>query len=439
MIQRERIMRTILTTIVMVLLISMVASADLTITVPDILTSDGITSGSFEVFITTDETHTIANHQTRFTLSPINSGISFDSVEETTDHPYVFSSSTGNFFGKITLDEVEGKAFIDVGDMWMDAGAQSLTNGDGLFKVNYTITPGLPPYPIFDLTVSTDPTRTILMDDNNNELAFSVDNGEIQMTQEGPHKLQVKFHQLQGSEGNWATETSTLVLTYGEIGATSGRSDTGVIGDVAIGWGDDKFDATSEGEFGVYTRSGPFETGGDMLVQDARTLDDTGNVLIETYTNQVFSKPGAWIPGETWNEGGVLEFEVLSDDKTFFDDFQIVQKEPGRFLGSARTPDAISLKDLADWYEGQGNLNFGRVGCDWLGEREVDWFIGPFASFDLIPPGGTPWPDFGAPLAVELGTSLIAHTPTPEPSSLVLLIVAGFGACAKRRRFRRIS
>jgi len=425
-------MRTILTTMIIAAFISQPAFAGLTITAPDILVSDGNTTGSFEVFVTTDETNTISSHQTRLTLDPAGSGISFQSVEETTDHPYVFSSSTGNFFASISED----KATIDVGDGWLGAGVQSLDDGDGLFKVNFTIDSGSPPYPVFDLTVSTDPFQTVLVDDGGGALAYSVDNGEIQIQQEGPHQLQVRLQPLAGSEGNWANEANTLVLTYGESGATSGRADTGPTGDVAIGWGNDKFAASGEGDFGVYTRGAPLGPGDDMLVRDARALNDTGNVLIETYTNQVFTKPSSWVPGETWNEGGILEFEVLSDDKAYFDNFQILQKAPGRFLDSSGTPDAILLGDLADWYDGEGSLTFGRVGCDWLGDTEVDWWIGPFAVFDLIPPDGEFRSGVDGPLSVEMGSYLIGHPPTPEPSSLILLALAGFAACARRRKFR---
>jgi len=426
-------MRITLTITVILMLAASPVVAELTITAPNILISDDMTSGSFEVFISTDEANTISSHQTMLTLSPGSSGISFDSVEATTDHPYVFSSSTGNFFGTISPDG----STVNVGDGWLGGGTQSLSDGDGLFKVNYTVTPGVPPYPVFDLIINPDAPQTVLTDDGDNLLGYTVDNGEIQMSTNGPHKLQVTFHPLPGSDGNWATETSTLVITYGEMGSTTGRTDIGVNGDMPIGWGNDKFEATSEGEFGIYTRGGPFGSGDDMLVQDARALTDTSNVLIETYTNQVFAEPGSWIVGETWNEGGVLEFEVLTDNKTFFDDFEIIQKEPGRFLNTSRTPDAIALGDLGDWYEGQGALTFGRVGCDWLGDREVDWLTGPFASFDLIPPGGEPWPGINAPLSIEPGTYAIGHNPTPEPSSLVLLAVAGFGVCSRRRKLRR--
>ena len=425
-------MRTILTTIIIVAFISPVAIADLTITVPNTLVTDGGTVGSFEVFITTDETHTISSHQTRLTLNPAGSGINFESFEETTDHPYVFSSSTGNFSGSISED----KATITVGDLWTDPGAPSLNNGDGLFKVNFTIEPGSPPYPVFDVTVSTDPLQTTLADGGYNVLTHSVDNGEIQIDQEGPHRLQVKLRQITGSAGNWANEASTLLLTYGEPDATSGRADFGATGDVATGWGNGKFGATSEGDFGVYTRGAAFGSGDDMLVRDARALNNTDNVLIETYTNKVFTQPTSWIPGETWNEGGVLEFEVLSDDKAFFDNFQIIQIEPGRFLNSPGTPGATLLGDLADWSDGEGTLTFGRVGCDWLGGTEVDWWIGPFAAFDLIPPGGTLWPGTEAPLSVEMGVHMMGHSPTPEPSSLILLAIAGFGVCGRRRKFR---
>jgi hypothetical protein len=55
-----------------------------------------------------------------------------------------------------------------------------------------------------------------------------------------------------------------------------------------------------------------------------------------------------------------LEFEVLSDDKAFFDNFQIIQKMPGRFLNSPGTPGATLLGDLPDWTDGEGSLTFGR-------------------------------------------------------------------------------
>ncbi|MBT3199030.1 MAG: PEP-CTERM sorting domain-containing protein [Phycisphaerales bacterium] len=424
-------MRITLTITAILMLASSPVLAELTITAPNILVSDDMTGGSFEVFVSTDETNTISSYMTRLTLDPGSSGISFDSVEPTTDHSYVFPSSTGNFFATISPDGTT----IDVGDGWLGA-AQSLSDGAGLFKVNYTISPSVPPYPIFDMIISDDPAETMLTDHGNNVLGYTVDNGEIQMGTNGPHKLQVTFRPQQGSEGNWATETSTLVVTYGELGATTGRADIGINGDTSVGWGDSKYLATEAGQFGVYSRGEPFGSGDDMLTQDARALTDTSNVLIETYTNQVFSKPGAWVVGETWNEGGVLEFEVLTDDKTFFDDFEIVQKEPGRFLNTSRTPDAIALGDLADWYEGQGSLAFGRVGCDWFADREVDWLTGPFASFDLIPAGGEPWLGTDAPLSVEPGTYAIAHDPTPEPSSIAIFAVAGFGFCSRRRKLR---
>ena len=421
-------MRNILTTIVILAFVAQAAMADLTITVPDILVSDDEIGGSFEVYVTTDESNMIASHQTRLTIGPASSGITFDSIQATTDHPYVFPSST--LLGSISA----GGSVLDVGDLWTGA-AQSLGDGDGLFKVNYSITPGSPPYPVFDLTVSTNPAYTTLLDGGFNPLSHTVDNGEIQLQQNGPHRLQIKLNQTVGTEGVWVTETSTLVVSYGEIGATTGRSDTGVNGDVPIGWGTDKFNATAEGDFGIYTRGTPFGSGDDMLVQDARPLHDESNVLIETYTNQVFERPDGWVPGVTWNEGGVLEFEVLSNDKTFFDDFEIAKREPGRFLVSPWAPAGTDLKDLADWFDGKGTLEFGRVGCDWLGDREVDWLVGPFAAFDLIPPDGSPWPDGNAPLSIEPGTIAVAHEPTPEPSSIILL-AAGLGVLSRRRKRR---
>jgi len=249
------------------------------------------------------------------------------------------------------------------------------------------------------------------------------------------HVLEVSLQG--GAGGNWANQTSTLVLAYGEIGATSARDDPDGL-DVDTGWGADKFSATSEGDFGIYTRNVPFGPGEDMLVRDARPLDDTANVLIEAYTNKVYPWPDTWIPGETWNEGGMLEFSVTSNDKDFFDDFRIVQKLPGRFLDDEGLADTL-LGDVLD-ASGQGSLPFDRIGCPWWPDLEADWWIGPFASFDLVPAGGTEWAGpADAPLVVEAGAHAILHTCTPEPSSFVLLVIAaaGLGAYAVRSRSRR--
>ena len=430
MTQREIIMRTILTTITIVIVaaISPVAFAALEIEVDNIMVSDTEATGSFEVYITTDETHDLSIHQTRINLSPASLGITFTGAEETTTHPYVMPD--GEWFHSAVTN---GGATIDVGDIVIAGTPTSLNDGDGLFKVNFDITPGAPPYPVFDVTISTDPLMTMLVDDADAHLGFSVDDGEIQIERTGPHELKVTLHG--GAGGNWspANETSTLLLTYGKIGATSERNNPGDNGDITTGWGNDKFAATSEGNYGVYTRGEPFGSGDDMLVQDARELTDTANVLIETYTNTVFTEPGVWIPGETWNDGGILEFEVTTPDKTYFHDFRIVQKQPGRFL------DGAGIDTLLGDYlnlNGEGLLPFGRIGTDWPGDIEIDWLIGPFASFDLIPPDGTPWSSPDAPLAVEMGTYLVGHPPTPEPSSFILLAIAGFGVCTRRRRFR---
>ena len=423
-------MKTILTTIIIVASISPVALGELTITVPNVLVSDMEETGSFEVFITTDETHTISLHQTRISISPDSSGITFTGVEKTTAHPYVMPDGEW-FYGTVSPDG----ATIDVGDIVIAGTPPSLNDGAGLFKVNFDIAPGQPPYPVFDVTISTDPMLTTLVDGDNNELTYSVDNGEIMIERTGPHRLRVDLQG--GAGGNWANETSTLLLTYGEIGASSGRADPGINGDVTTGWGNEKFGApgAAEGDYGVYSRSEPFGSGDDMLVQDARALTDTtSNVLIETYTNNVFTKPTEWVPGETWNEGGTLEFTVESDDKTYFDGFRIVQKKPGRFLEDAGLANAL-LGDFLD-ANGHGVLPFDRVGCDWIGGFEIDWLIGSFASFDLIPPEGTAWSDPDAPLMVEMGSHVISHSPTPEPSSFILLAMAGFVACSRRRKPR---
>jgi len=432
-------MRTILTTIVIVASISSVAFAELIITVPDILVSDTDASGSFEVFVNTDgETPAISGYQTRLLLIPSFSGISIEPtgavVETVVKTPLVPDSEISYTIGTVDHDNnINTPEVRTIDVVGLPTAVPNLFDEAGLFKVNFDITPGTPPYPIFDVIM--DPAFTILADGVGQPLTHTVDNGDIQIQSTGPHELRIDLDG--GAGGNWANETSTLLLTYGKAGATGGRVDPGVNGDVAIGWGNDKFNATNEGDYGVYSRGAPFGSGDDMLVQDARPLDDTSaNVLIETYTNKVFDAPtGEWVPGVTWNEGGTLEFTVESSDKAYFDNFQILQKEPGRFLDHPDHVTPILLGDFLD-ANGHGSLPFDRVGCQWLSGEEIDWWIGPFASFDLIPPDGTAWPGLEAPLAVEMGSYLIGHPPTPEPSSFMLLAIAGFGACTRRRRLR---
>ena len=419
-------MKITLTTIVIVASISPVAFAGITITAPNILVSDENLTGSFEVFVDTDgETPAIGVHQTRLTLDPV-SGITFTGAELTVDHTPILPGSTG-----LIWSTADGGATIDVGDSF--AGPPNLFDGAGLFKVNFDLSPGSPPYPIFNVAVSTNPAETFLLDGAYQPLPHATSDGEIQIEQSGPHMLRVELHG--DAVGNWAN-SRTLLLTYGEEGATSGRTDIGVNGDVTTGWGNDKFAATSVGDFGVYTRGAPFGSGDDMLVRDARPLTDTtANVLVEAYTNKVLDEPSEWIVGDTWNEGGTLEFTIESSDKTYFDDFQIVQREPGRFL--EHTGAATDLGSILD-ANGHGSFAFDRIGCDWLGDTEIDWWAGPFASFDLIPPDGVALPeDPDAPISVEPGTFVIGHPHTPEPSSLMVLAIAGFGACARRRKFRR--
>jgi len=423
-----RTILTALTTIVIVASISPVALADLEITVPDITISEGAETGSFEVFITTDETHTISTYAAQLNLSPGSSGVTFTSVEEPTVHPYIVPSSTGFFYPVIS----NGGATIDVGDAFESIPAPDLLDGAGLFKVNFAVNYEELTQSTFGLTINTaSPPVTGLSDGGGVNLPYTARNGVLEVESPGPHILEVKLRGVVGGDGNWSpgNETSTLLLTY-ELGATTGRTGPG---DVAIGWGSDKFGATSEGNYGVYTRGGPFGSGDDMLVEDSRPLNDTANVLIETYTNKVFDEPGGWVEGVTWNEGGTLEFTVLSDEKTFFDDFQIVQKEPGRFLDHAGVDERLG-DHLID---GVGTLDFDRIGCDWIGDTEVDWWIGPFAGFVLSPPTPDAWVNpVDEPLSVEMGTFAIGHPHTPEPSSLMLLAIAGFGACAGRRKSR---
>ena len=102
-------MRTILTTIVIVVSISPAALAGLTITVPNVLVSDADETGSFEVFIdtTAGETPAISGYQTRLTLRPVP-GISFNAtgaVVATTGHTPLIPSSAISYN---TFDVVDG-------------------------------------------------------------------------------------------------------------------------------------------------------------------------------------------------------------------------------------------------------------------------------------------------------------------------------------------
>ncbi|MBL7219447.1 MAG: PEP-CTERM sorting domain-containing protein [Phycisphaerae bacterium] len=437
--QRELNMRTVLTAIVVVVAVSPIALAEITLRVSDTIVSDQDPTGSFEVYLDTslNETPTISGYQTQLILTPGLSGISIGAigaVEDTvTRTPLVSGSTIGYETFTVGVGD-DSHIVVDV-DAFLDT-TPTLFDEAGLFKVEFDINMGAPPYATFDVAVNTD--NTVITDGAYQPLAHATDNGVIEVVQSGPHELRVTLHEKGGGgDGNWEVEgrtTTTLLLTYGKTGATLGRTDSGDDGDVAAGWGNDKFAATSEGDYGVYTRGAPFGSGDDMLVQDARPLNDTSsNVLIETYTNKVFDEPSGWVNGVTWNEGGTLEFTVLSDDKTYFDDFQIVQKEPGRFLAH----DGVNERLGDHLIDGVGTLDFDRVGCDWIGDTEVDWWIGPFAGFDLIPPGGTALSDIDGPLSVEKGTFAIGHPHTPEPSSLMLLALAGFGACAGRRKSRR--
>ena len=439
-------MRVILTTIVIVAFISPAALAGLEITVPDLLVSDAETTGSFEVFLTTGEAHSISTYQIQLNLPrhPVTDipipGIEFTSVGRTTDHTDLMPTAD-NLFGSISADG----ATIIAGNFVFEGPTPTLFDGAGLFKVNFEIDRqalGAPPYPVFGVTVNTDPLNTALVDGSNSDLAYTVRDGEIHIDRTGPHKLQMTLYEKAGGgDGNWGVNEGTVfTLTYGENGASLARTDpnTSGIGDAATGWGNEKFRETEERDHGVYSRGTPFGSGDDMLVRDARPLNDTSNVLIEAYTNQVFDQPGMWVVGETWNEGGRLEFEVISDDKTYFDKFEIVQKEPGRFLEHAGVDTTLG----SFMVNGIGSLDFDRIGCDWLGGTEVDWWIGPFAAFDLIPvlpddTEGDPWSGPDGPISVEAGAFAIGHPHTPEPSSLMLLALAGFGACAGRRKSRR--
>jgi len=441
-------MRTILITIVIVASISPAALAGLEITVPDLLISDGDTTGSFEVFFTTDETYSLSTYQIEIDLLPGSSGITFTGATRTTspEHPD-FMPIAGNFDDSLgpngTTITAGNTVFFPE-----DGTPPALFDNAGLFKVNFEIdrqTLGAPPYPIFQVAVNTG--QSILVDGSDNALVYgpaedyTVRDGVIQVERTGPHKLQVKLREkVGGGEGNWGDEDTTLILTYGENGVSVARNDpnTGGIGDESTGWGNEKFGETVTGEYGVYSRGTPFGSGDDMLVRDARPLNDTSNVLIEAYTNKVFDDPIAWVVGETWNEGGTLDFEVLSDDKTYFDKFQIVQKEPGRFLDQAGVDTTLG----SFMVNGIGSLDFDRIGCDWIGDTEVDWWIGPFAGFDLIPvlpddTAGTPWSGLNGPLSVEQGTIAMGHPHTPEPSTLMVLAIAGFGVCARRRKVRK--
>ncbi|MBL7220544.1 MAG: PEP-CTERM sorting domain-containing protein [Phycisphaerae bacterium] len=438
-IRKELIMRIILAAIIIVAFVSLPVFGDLAITVPEITVFDQDLTGSFEVFISTDETHSLFAHQTQINLSPASSGITFTSAEMTAagEHPYVFPGATGMFGWEL---DNGGTTITVADDIFAGPGpAPSLVNGAGLFKVNFDIAPGTPAS-VFDVTINTNPDVTGLIDGGFQPLTHTVTNGNIRVEQlqAGSHRLRVDFRERDaGGDGNWGNGRS-LLLTYGESGATSGRTDPGINGDASTGWGNEKFKATEIRDYGVYTIGTLFGSGDDMLVRDARELGDTSNVLIETYTNKVFEYPGAWVEGVTWNEGGTLEFTVESADKDYFDGFQIVQKEPGRFL--VLEPEHTGVDTTLGVFldaNGEGSLDFDRIGCDWFGGMEVDWWVGPFAGFDLIPSGGAPWSDPDAPIVADMGTIAIMHPHTPEPSSLILLTIVGFGACARRRKLRR--
>jgi len=67
---------------------------------------------------------------------------------------------------------------------------------------------------------------------------------------------------------------------------------------------------------------------------------------------------------------------------------------------------------------------------DYPNGAEVDSYIGPAFSFDLVPPGGSPYGYEGSVFYVEDGMSLVIHEKTPEPATLGLvatgLVVGGF-------------
>ena len=224
------------------------------------------------------------------------------------------------------------------------------------------------------------------------------------------HQMNISFNPLK--DGNYLGASDPLIITYGEIGATSSRNDST---DTVVPWYSEKFSQTESGDYGIYTRSEPFGNMTETLTKDSRPEADNSNVLIESFTNNVYERPTEWIPGVTWNEGGKLEITVPNNNP-YFDDFTLTQMDLASFNprdGLAQmTVQDIDLLDGID--DGFGTLEFNRIGWTYTDSAEVDFLIGPHSSFILTPPTGQEWTNVNATTAFEEGTVPIMHPTTPQ-------------------------
>lgn len=110
-------------------------------------------------------------------LAPEAAGVTLTGID-LPGNPYVFP-------GSAPIGAVGGDAsVVDGGDFLLfDSGF--LADGDGFFRINYTIAAGVLPQS-FSLIVDTDPANTFLTDAQFDDVPFSVQNGGITVVPEPP-------------------------------------------------------------------------------------------------------------------------------------------------------------------------------------------------------------------------------------------------------------
>jgi len=208
--------------------------------------------------------------------------------------------------------------------------------------------------------------------------------------------------------------------------------------DKAVGWtklySSTGNQATSLGEFGLYTRGAAFGFNGttstnDRMKEEGRPVDDKGNILIEGYRNSSTAQPYVFAENEQ------LKLVFSTNDPEYFKTFNIIQREPYDFGNDSRYDSANNshntLENIIDSTTGIGELAFTAQGCPmtFFGPGcELDAIIGQTFAFDIFPQGGSAYTYSGDTFYLDGGYH-VYHTTTPEPSTLALLAI-GAGVVA---------
>lgn len=272
------------------------------------------------------------------------------------------------------------------------------------------------------------------------------------------NSMQISLQRSFDGGATWVSGNQSAAITYStNPGYLDPRNANGMVldsNDVQIGW-PHGFSNTVNTQFGVYTRGAPFGGNGtnDRLTTDARPANSVQPVFVELYHNNLVDPDYSLRTAKSR-----LEFQVTTDDKSYFNGFKLRQDEAAYFWPDSNGTSFQNapqfdgtLKSVLD-QSGHGFLDFSNAALSnlsylWVGDNGngvpdngggdsfLYWNVGQLGAFELLPPGADFYnPDGSSPIYIEEGAYTILDTHMPEPATISLLALGAFPLLRRSRK-----